>query len=193
MSNRKSKAGCEHVMKWWRITLMVIFAVVASHVAFLDIAGAEGPIGSRLTAKEMGSLINLHNKARADVGVRPLAWSKNLAMYAQAWADHLASTSCRMEHRPHSGQWMQKHGENLLIGTVGYHGVVDAVRAWESEKSVYHGEALTSSNWYPSGHYTQMVWKNTSKIGCAKAECRGNVIVVCNYDPPGNVLGQKPY
>lgn len=180
-------------MKWWSITLMVIFAGAAFHIAFLDIAGAEGPIGSRLTAKEMGALINLHNKARADVGVGPLAWSKNLAMYAQAWADHLASTNCRLEHRPHSGQWKQKHGENLLIGTVGYHSVVDAVRAWESEKSVYHGEAINSSNWYPSGHYTQMVWKNTSKIGCAKAECRGSVIVVCNYDPPGNVLGQKPY
>jgi pathogenesis-related protein 1 len=180
-------------MKWWSIALMIILAGVASHMAFLDNAGADGPIGSRLTAEEMGKLLTLHNKARSDVGVGPLAWSKNLAVYAQSWADHLASTSCRMEHRPRSGQWKQEHGENLLIGKVGYHGVVDAVRAWEREKSMYHGAALNSSNWYHSGHYTQMVWKNTSQIGCAKAECRGNVIVVCNYDPPGNILGQKPY
>jgi pathogenesis-related protein 1 len=180
-------------MKWWSIVFIIILAGVASHMAFLDIARADGPIGSRLTAEEMRKLLTLHNKARADVGVGPLVWSKHLAAYAQSWADHLASTSCRMEHRPRSGPWKQKYGENLLIGTVGYHGVVDAIRAWESEKSVYHGAFLNSSNWYPSGHYTQMVWKNTSQIGCAKAECRGNVIVVCNYDPPGNVLGQKPY
>jgi pathogenesis-related protein 1 len=166
---------------------------MVSLVAFLDSAIAGGPTGSRLTAEEMGKLITLHNKARADVGAGPLVWSKNLAVYAQSWADHLASTSCSMEHRPRSGRWKQEHGENLLIGKVGYHGVVDAVRAWESEKSVYHGAALNSSNWYPSGHYTQMVWKNTRHIGCAQAECRGNVIVVCNYDPPGNILGQKPY
>lgn len=180
-------------MKWLSIAFMIILVGVVSPMAFFDVAEADGPIGSRLTAEETGKLITLHNKARADVGVRPLVWSKNLAVYAQSWADHLASTSCRMEHRPYSGKWKQMHGENLLIGTLGYHGVVDAVQAWEREKSVYHGAALNSSNWYPSGHYTQMVWKTTRHIGCAKSECRGNVIVVCNYDPPGNVLGEKPY
>ena len=180
-------------MKSWNIALLIMLSGVAFQTAFLDSAGADGPIGSRLTAEEMGTLLTQHNKARAEVGVGPLAWSKNLAVYAQSWADHLASTSCRMEHRPHSGQWKQEHGENLLIGTVGYHGVADAAQAWDRERSAYHGGVLTSSNWYASGHYTQMVWKNTSRLGCAKAECGGNVIVVCNYDPPGNVLGQKPY
>lgn len=172
---------------------MVVLALIASFVALVDIAWADEPIGSRITPGEMRTLLNLHNRARADVGIGPLVWSKNLAVYAQSWADHLASTSCRMEHRPRSGKWRQVYGENLLIGTVGYHGVADAVWAWERERSLYHGGALNSSNWYPSGHYTQMVWKNTRRLGCAKAECRGNVIVVCNYDPPGNVLGQKPY
>jgi len=190
---RKNKAGYEQAMKWWNIASMIILAWVASHMVFLGVAWTDVPIGSRLSSEEMRTLLTLHNKARADVGVDPLAWSKSMAVYAQSWADHLASTSCRMEHRPRSGKWKQMHGENLLIGTVGYHGVVDAVKAWEREKSLYHGAALNSSNWYPSGHYTQMVWKTTRYIGCAKAECRGNVIVVCNYDPPGNVLGQKPY
>ena len=85
------------------------------------------------------------------------------------------------------------HGENLFMGTIGYYHVADAVTAWESEKKYYHGQTLNSSNWYDSGHYTQIVWKDTEQIGCAKAECDGNIIVVCNYNPPGNVLGQKPY
>jgi len=172
---------------------MIILVWTVSRAALIDMVMAEGPIEPRLTAEEIRILINLHNKARSNVGVGPLVWSKSLAGYAQSWADHLASTSCRLEHRPHSGKWKQEYGENLFMGTTGYYGAADAVRAWESEKSLYHGESLSPSNWYPSGHYTQLVWKNTSQIGCAKAECRGNVIVVCNYDPPGNVMGQKPY
>ncbi len=150
-------------------------------------------IGSRLTKEEVEQLIKLHNKARSDVGVGPLKWSSELAINAQEWADRLASENCKMEHRPHSGKWLQKHGENLFMGTVGFYGVADAVKAWESERFLYKGGVLNYSNWYSSGHYTQMVWSNTKHVGCAKVECDGNIIVVCNYDPPGNVLGQKPY
>jgi len=150
-------------------------------------------IGSSLTLWEVEQLLQLHNKARADVGVGPLRWSKKLAIYAQEWAIHLASTHCTMEHRPNSGKWKQEHGENLFMGTAGYYGVADAVKAWESEKKYYRGGALNFSNWHDSGHYTQVVWKDTKEVGCAKAECKGIIIVVCNYDPPGNVLGEKAY
>lgn len=150
-------------------------------------------IGSTLTVQEVQQLIRLHNKARANVGVSPVVWSRKLAIYAQKWADNLASIDCDLIHRPRSGKWKQDYGENLFMGTSSYYGVADAVRSWESEKIYYHGENLNSSNYHDSGHYTQIVWKNTEQIGCAKAECNGNLIVVCNYNPPGNVLGQKPY
>jgi len=150
-------------------------------------------IGSRLTKEEVEQLTKLHNKARSDVGVGPLTWSSELAIYAQEWADRLASESCKMEHRPHSGKWLQKHGENLFIGAAGFYGVADAVKAWERERSLYKGGVINYSNCYSSGHYTQMVWSNTKHLGCAKVECDGKIIVVCNYDPPGNVIGQKPY
>ncbi len=153
----------------------------------------EVKIGSRLTKEEVEEVIRLHNLIRADVGVGPLKWSKELATYAQGWADHLAEAGCKMEHRPHSGKWQQKHGENLFTGTAGFYGVGDAVKAWETERSLYKGGVLTNSNWYASGHYTQMVWCNTKLVGCAKVQCNGKIIVVCNYDPPGNVLWQRPY
>jgi pathogenesis-related protein 1 len=150
-------------------------------------------IGSDLSLQEVRQLIDLHNRVRADAGAGPLSWYRELAIYAQEWADHLASKGCKMEHRPHSGKWKQKYGENLFMGTSGYYGVADAVTAWESEKKYYKGEALNSSNWYASGHYTQVIWKNTQRVGCARAECNnGMMIVVCNYDPPGNVIGQRP-
>jgi pathogenesis-related protein 1 len=150
-------------------------------------------IGSRLSPQEVQQLVSLHNKVRADVGVGPVTWSKTLAIYAQEWANYLASTNCSLQHRPPSGKWKREYGENLFMGTAGYFGVADAVKSWETEKKYYRGQTLDRSNWYDSGHYTQMVWRESQQIGCAKVECNGNLIIVCNYDPPGNVLGQKPY
>jgi len=171
------------------------FHIIAFTIVFVAIAliADSASIGLGLSLKEVQQLIDVHNKVRADVGVVPLNWSKELAIYAKEWADHLASAGCRMEHRPHSGRWKQEHGENLFMGTSGHYGVADAVTAWESEKKYYKGGTLNSSNWYDSGHYTQVIWNDTRRVGCDKAECDGRIIVVCNYDPPGNVLGQKPY
>ncbi|MBP6876371.1 MAG: hypothetical protein KBD56_09885 [Candidatus Eisenbacteria bacterium] len=52
---------------------------------------------------------------------------------------------------------------------------------------------MTESNWHASGHNTQVVWKGTKAVGCAKAFGNGEMIVVCNYSPPGNVPGQSAY
>jgi len=150
-------------------------------------------IGSRMTPEDVRQLLALHNRARGQVGSGALTWSGKLATYAQEWADHLASRGCKMEHRPVSGKWKQEHGENLLMATVGHYGVADAVMAWESEKTNYRGEPINMSNLSHYGHYTQLVWRNTKHLGCARVECGRTFIVVCNYDPPGNVLGQTPY
>jgi pathogenesis-related protein 1 len=152
-----------------------------------------GSIGSRFTAAEVSQALASHNRARAEVGATPLAWSHELAVYAQKWADYLASTSRRMEHRPRSGEWKQVYGENLFMGTAGYYRITDAVAMWHREKSAYRGEPIDLSTVSTYGHYTQLVWKNTRRVGCGKVQCGGNEIMVCNYDPPGNYIGQTPY
>jgi pathogenesis-related protein 1 len=149
--------------------------------------------GSRVTPKEAQQMVALHNTIRAQVGVGPVRWSEEVAAFAQQWADHLASSRCGMEHRPRSGKWQQQYGENLFIGTASHYGTSDAVMAWAGEKTKYHGGPLQSSRWADAGHYTQMVWRDTLRIGCATAVCKGMLIVVCNYDPRGNYLGQSPY
>ncbi len=125
--------------------------------------------------------------------MQPLVWSQSLAAHARQWAEHLAASGCRLAHRPATGAWAGPYGENLFTGTAGYYGVIDAVRAWESEKRFYRGEALDSSNVAQVGHYTQLVWRDSRQVGCGKAECQGRVIIVCNYSPPGNVLSETPY
>lgn len=162
---------------------LVVLSAAAVHTGPCDAAQA-----SAMSPAHITEITRYHNKVRRDVGVGPLEWSPSLAAFSQQWADRLARTTCQMKHR--SGH---RFGENLFIGTKGRFTAVDAAKAWESEKPLYDGGALTRSNWKPAGHYTQMVWRKTRRLGCGEAECKGMLMVVCNYDPPGNYLGQRPY
>jgi len=147
---------------------------------------------SPLSPEDAGKMLVLHNQVRADVGVGPLRWSEDLSHYAQQWADHLAATRCGLQHRPRSGKWRQNFGENLFMGTIGYYGIADAVKEWAAEKRLYPGGPYQAS-WRGVGHYTQIVWRETRRVGCATSACKGNLVVVCNYDPPGNYIGEYPY
>lgn len=154
---------------------------------------AEAPAKPALPAaamspQDINAITAQHNKARADVGVGPLQWSPDIAAFAQQWAEQLALSGCQMKHRNPNA-----YGENLFQGTFGAFTAVDAAKAWESEKKDFGGGVLTESNWAPAGHYTQMVWRQTALLGCGQAICRSTLIVACNYDPPGNVLGRRPF
>lgn len=151
------------------------------------------PARAGINQQDIEVLLQEHNRVRADVGVGGLKWSPQLATYAQAWADHLADTTCYLEHRPRKGKWKQRYGENLFMGTAGFYSVREAVRSWESEKKDYRYGTFTGKNLSAIGHYTQIIWANTTMVGCGQALCRSQLIVACNYDPPGNYLGQKPY
>lgn len=141
-----------------------------------------------MVAKDAQSILAHHNQVRAAVNVPPVTWSPALAGYAQKWAEHLAGGACKLEHRSDS-----QYGENLFQGTAGAFSALDASKAWEAEKMRYKGGAMTVSMIKPVGHYTQMVWRDTRMLGCGEAACNNMLIVVCNYDPPGNYIGRKPY
>lgn len=149
-----------------------------------------GAVGSDLTQKQAQEVLDLHNKARAEVGVKPLAWSAELSEFAQDWAEHLAGSGCEMEHRDKLDK-----GENLYWTSRGtQNSPVDAVKAWYSEIKDFKNVELSGSSWYPTGHYSQMVWKDTTEVGMGVARCPdGGAIVVANYSPPGNYLGEKAY
>ena len=63
------------------------------------------------------------------------------------------------------------------------------------EKKDWHGGVLTPENWSQTGHYTQMVWKNTQEVGCGTGSGDGHPfnILVCRYSPAGNFMGQAPF
>jgi pathogenesis-related protein 1 len=138
---------------------------------------------------EAAEFLQVHNEARARVGVAPLRWSETLAQFAQQWADHLASTGT-FQHRD---QGQTGYGENLFGGSDGY-SPADAARHWLEERAAYRGGPITAQNFQSVGHYTQMVWSTTTEVGYGLARGRnGMVIIVGNYSPGGNRSGQKPY
>lgn len=149
--------------------------------------------GSKLEAPEAQEALDHHNKVRKDVGSPPLEWSAEIAAYAQEWADHLAQDGCEMVHRSSVNMNEKGYGENIYWSS-GRSKALSASLSWYSEISLYHGEAISMSNFSGFGHYTQMVWKKTTKVGIGKTVCaNGSVIIVANYDPAGNFIGQKPY
>jgi hypothetical protein len=138
--------------------------------------------------------LTFHNKIRKDVAVPALLWSNELAAFAQLWANKLATEGCKLEHRPASGKWAQQYGENIYYGTANGLTALDATKAWYAEIKDFNGDKLTMKNFVKVAHYTQMVWRTTTKLGIAKAVCpSGATIIVANYSPLGNYMGQKPY
>lgn len=145
--------------------------------------------GSNLTSEAAAALLAHHNKARAEVNVPPLAWSRKLAVYAQSWADTLAS-DCDFRHRQNS-----PYGENIFMANPSdQFNPVIASESWYQEKEKYTYAKIDDSNWMQTGHYTQMIWKKTTEVGIGMATCQnGNIIVVANYNPGGNMMGEHPY
>jgi|LakMenE01Jun11ns_1017448.scaffolds.fasta_scaffold9463524_1 pathogenesis-related protein 1 len=145
--------------------------------------------GSRVSAKEARELIDQHNSARSEVGVSNIEWSSKLASVAQKYADYLASNSCSFRHSGNS-----QYGENLFWGSGRYYSALEASNSWYEEKELYSYTRVSNSNYHAVGHYTQMIWKNTTSVGVGVGKCSdGSYIYVANYYPPGNYIGQYPY
>ena len=152
--------------------------------------------GSKISLNDAQEILDHHNQVRKKVGTSPLLWSINLSAYAQAWANHLAkSKNCTIKHRTISGEDGNRYGENTFWGSSSQiYKAIDASFLWYKEKKMYRYQKLGNNNWYRTGHYTQMIWRDTKLMGVGVARCRGGgLIVVANYFPAGNMLGQYPY
>lgn len=131
-------------------------------------------------------MLTAHNLIRARIPVPPLRWSDHLSVQAQQWADHLLQTN-EFAHRPNP-----VFGENLykIAGTVRA-SPLEVVTDWAFEAHDYSHE--TNACRAMCGHYTQIVWSDTREVGCAVARDPHHEIWVCEYDPPGNWVGERPY
>jgi pathogenesis-related protein 1 len=189
-------------VKWHGVGtwLLIAFMTGCSSAESPDVGGGEE------TGLFAGT-VAAHNALRSAVGSPALGWSTKLANFAQNWADTLAGTNCGSIG--HSGG---RYGENVAaFGSSGKAPVTapqEVVEYWAAEKSCWsYGRfgrtdqcdmtcaiALKSNG---CGHYTQVVWSTTTRVGCGRATCsvRGAnwEYWVCSYDPPGNIADQTPY
>lgn len=136
---------------------------------------------------EASAILQAHNQTRSQLGLPPLQWSPELANYAQTWAKDLVASN-RFDHRPQS-----PYGENLFWGSGKRWSPQDVVKSWADEARFYDYASNTCQRGKVCGHYTQIIWRKTTQVGCGVARDTRQEIWVCNYNPPGNFIGQKPY
>jgi uncharacterized protein YkwD len=142
-------------------------------------------------------VLAVHNRERAAVGVPDLVWNNALAADAQTWAEHLATLGKIIHCSQVPGCDPKNEGENIASGghttTVP---IAQNMQGWVAEKNVFQGlPSATGTD--VVGHYTQMIWKSTTDVGCGTAsggpnDNQGWDILVCRYLPWGNT-GPNPF
>ena len=155
-------------------------------LGFVLIGSLEAGLGADLS----GTMLPAHNSYRARHGVPALTWSNALASGAQLWANACTPQGGGFAHSP---QAFSNYGENLSWGTG--QSPDQAVASWYAESGRYdYNNALTSFNGSRGEvrHFTQLVWRGTSQVGCGVWNCSGQNLYVCRYSPPGNFNAQNP-
>jgi len=127
-----------------------------------------------------------------------MTWNESLAAAAKDWV-----AQCRWRHGypPLPGTHFTSYGQNLYMIGGAPIDVVDAVESWYDEKLDYDYDTMTCTPGKTCGNYLQVAWAQTRQVGCAYHYCgrmeessvTNAEFLVCNYLPPGNFHGQKPF
>ena len=163
--------------------LVGLLILIVASTTFVGGQRRQGPPTERVSLAD--SMLAAHNAVRQEAGVPELNWSVELATFAQQWADALVARG-QFAHRRNS-----PYGENLYEITGVRTTPGEVVEQWAAESKNYRYSSNTCRG--VCGHYTQIVWRDTRKVGCAVARKAGTEVWVCNYDPPGNWIGKRPY
>lgn len=140
----------------------------------------------------INTILQEHNVYRAELQLPPLVWSAGLAADAKAWALHLAEAN----KGDHDASIRGQEGENIWWGTSEAFTVAEMTDFWGNEKKGFVYGVFPDCKIARStvvGHYTQVIWKTTTSVGCALASNGKMDYLVCRYSPAGNLIGQKPY
>ncbi|CAL9052069.1 unnamed protein product [Musa banksii] len=164
---------------------------LAPHPAISPLApqpAATAPSGEGQDPDTANEFLSSHNQVRATIGESPFVWDEAVAEYARRWSD-LRRSDCAMEHS------QGPYGENLFWGSGQDWKAADAVESWAAERDNYNSSDNSCAPGKMCGHFTQIVWNSTARVGCARVECDAGagVIIVCDYDPPGNWVGEMPF
>ena len=178
--------------------MRALFAILV----ILSVACGEGGDGVDAGSDEPAALVGItaaHNEVRDGVGVAALVWDPALAAIAQEWAEACVDNEAPaglIDHNPgRSDDYPGYVGENIYASTGTPTGPA-AVAAWASEAADYDYATNSCATGKVCGHYTQLVWADTARVGCGIAACASLTYtngIVCDYSPGGNIVGQHPY
>lgn len=153
--------------------------------------------GGTATAASPGvaeAVLAAHNRERVSLRLPPLQWDARLEADAAVWAAQLARLG-RLQHADEAQN--PNEGENLWMGTQGAYRPVEMVGGWLDERTLFNGgmipDASTTGKFEDVGHYTQIIWRQTTHVGCALAKDDLWDFLVCRYSPPGNFTGEYAY
>jgi hypothetical protein len=117
-------------------------------------------------------------------------WDANLQAEAADYAAYLARYDLFQHSSPQS---RGNTGENLWMGTRNAFSLEEMFAGWGAEKANFRPGVFPAvsrnGNWHDVGHYTQIVWPQTRRVGCAVASNASHDYLVCRYWPAGNVHG----
>ncbi|KAJ6743299.1 CYSTEINE-RICH SECRETORY PROTEIN-RELATED [Salix viminalis] len=134
--------------------------------------------------------LSAHNKIRENHNLTLLAWDPKLAGYSRWWAETRRDECRKLLHSPNS-----PYGENLFWALQDRWNASMVVNYWGGERNLYNPNTNECINNSVCGHYTQIVWNTTRRVGCAHVLChnmQGNLFA-CSYDPPGNIYYHGPF
>ncbi|KAH6789887.1 CAP secretory protein [Perilla frutescens var. frutescens] len=164
-------------MASYKLSLTILVSIVA-------LSTLTKPSAAQNAAQDY---VNAHNTPRGQVGVGSVTWNTTLASYAQVYANQRVS-DCALTHS--NGPY----GENLAKGSTSSFTGVTAVNLWAAEKQYYDHTSNSCIGGNQCLHYTQVVWHDSTQIGCARVHCNnGWYYVICSYWQPGNWVGESPY
>ncbi|HEX8668718.1 MAG TPA: CAP domain-containing protein [Allosphingosinicella sp.] len=137
-------------------------------------------------------LLDAHNRVRAAAGMPPLAWDAGLAADAARYGPQLAALD-KLVHAPAAER--RGAGETLWMGTSGRFSLENMVADWASEQRYFRPgtfpDVSSTGKWADVAHYTQIIWRNTQRVGCAFHPTPKWDYLICRYSPAGNVIGQR--
>ncbi|XP_053384407.1 cysteine-rich venom protein-like [Mercenaria mercenaria] len=150
-------------------------------------------VKSGVSSQDQKLIVDLHNEERRIVSppasdMMAISWDEGLAKIAQGWASNCVYAHDKNYNRNDLGRFTV--GQNLAQGQTSW---TEAVKDWASEKQFYDYDSNSSPSGEPVGHFTQMVWATSVRVGCGFALCGKKRIYVCNYGPAGNMKGESPY
>jgi len=137
---------------------------------------------------EMKGMLEAHNECREGLNLPPLAWSKKLAKKSLKWAKKLKrKNGCLDNHSPK--EYRENIGENIAWSKGYLMSPREVAELWISEQEYFDfNKRICKTDVDSCGHYTQIIWRDTKKVGCAMVQCGDEQVWVCQYEPAGNVL-----